>query len=163
MKLTAMSMAVPFRTGPCITCRFGIFCSVHGWGRTIIADNQDRLIISRTAGNGIDHLLLQPGAVDGHVGRVLGELLRADDDADLGEAAGLGGVVKGVEAGVGVALFAEGGAVGGFLVLLKVGEHVVLEIVEVLPDLPGDAGVFEIFGPCLPDKGKTVNFGLFAA
>lgn len=69
-------------------------------------------------------------------------LLRADDPTHLRQRALGRRVVKGVEARVGVAPGAERRAVFRRLVLLKVGQHVVLKVVHVLPHLPGDAGLF---------------------
>ncbi len=94
---------------------------------------------------------------------MLGQLLRADNDADLRQGATGRGIIECVEPRVRVALITQGRAVSSRLVLFKVGEHVVFEVVKVLPDLPRDTGILEVFGKGLPYKGKAVDFRLFAA
>lgn len=93
---------------------------------------------------------------------MLSELLRTDDVADLRQSTLSSRLVKGIKAGVRVTLVAQGRTILGSLVLLKVGEHVVFKVVKVLPHLPGDAGILEVLGEGLPDKGEAVDLGLLA-
>jgi hypothetical protein len=124
---------------------------------TIVGDEQGRLLVRRTVRDGIYNLFLEPGPVAGQVRIVLGQLCRTDDVADLGESSLLSILVELGQAGIGVSLLHQSRAIGGILILLKVGQHVVFEVVKILIHLPAHSGFLQVLGECLPGERIAVE------
>lgn len=112
----------------------------------VVADDQGRAVPVLALHDGIGDLLLQPRPVVRGVRGMLGQLGRADDVGNHGQRAVRSLFVESVQTNVGHAGFVESGSVLGGLVLLKPGERVVIEVVEVLVHLPCHAGLFVNFG-----------------
>ena len=111
-------------------------------------------------------LALEPRAVARGVGRVLREVLRADDVRHLGQVALARILVELLKTRVGGAAAGELLLLlGRVLVLLELDERVVAKVVVVLVHLPGDAGLLQVLGHRLPalrvaaHRGAHVRLG----
>ncbi len=107
----------------------------------VVGDDEHAFIVCCALGHGIGDLLLQPSAVAGCVRWMFGELGGADDIRDCWETAVLCLRVEVVEALADHALRVEWRAGESFLELPEPGQWVVVEVVGVLEDGPGDSGI----------------------
>lgn len=112
---------------------------------------------------GVDDLFLQPGAVAGCVGWVFGELGGADDVGDCGEGTVFCSGVEVIEGLADHAFGVEGGAGESFLELAEPGQGVVVKVVNILEDGPGDSGILVELGSGFPGQRVAVEIACLAA
>lgn len=122
----------------------------------VIADDEGSRVVKRAVNNGFDDIALKPSTIDRHIGRMLALLRATDDPADLGESAIGASVIKCIKAWKRNTFIAKGAARWSVLVLLEVGKHVVLKVIEILPNTPRDACVLEILWGSLPGEREAV-------
>lgn len=129
----------------------------------VVGDYKGRLVVLGRVEHGLGHLVLQPGAVVGRIGRMLGELHGGDDIRHLGQGSVGGLRVEGVERQALHSAVVQAGARRRVLELLEAGVGIVVKVVGVLEDLPGCSGVLVELANRLPLQRVAVEAAGFAA
>lgn len=129
----------------------------------VVGDNQGRLVVLGRVEHGLGHLVLQPGAVVGGIGRMLGELHGSHDIRHLGQGSVGSLRVERVERQTLHSAVVQAGPRRRVLELLEAGVGIVVKVVGVLEDLPACAGVLVEFTDGLPFQRVAVEAAGFAA
>lgn len=129
---------------------------------TIETNHKEGRRILGAVDDSINNLLLQPATILGLVGRVLGQLGRPNNEANLWKGTVGSGGVESIETDKGHALLSKRRVPARFLVLIKPGQWVVIEVVGVLVELPGDTSFLVELVNRLPPQGIAVNTAAIA-
>lgn len=129
---------------------------------TIEANHQEGRRVLGAVDDSINDLLLQPATILGLIGRVLGQLGRPNNEADLWKGTVGSSGVESIETHKRHALLSKRRALARLLVLVKPGQWVVVEVVGVLVELPGDTSFLVELVNGLPLQGIAVDTAAIA-